>query len=68
MKNLFVAAAIVLGTVAFSACGESKPAADATDAAVEAVDSTADAAEEVIDSTKDAATDSIKAAADTAKH
>jgi hypothetical protein len=60
MKNLFVAAAIVLGTVAFSAC-DSKPAAEATDAAVEAVDSTAEAATEAIDSTAEVAIDSIKA-------
>ncbi|MDJ1479226.1 hypothetical protein QNI16_01945 [Cytophagaceae bacterium YF14B1] len=61
MKNLFVAAAIVLGTIAFSAC-DSKPAAETE--ATEAVDSVKDAATETIDSTADAAKDSIEAKAD----
>jgi len=66
MKKLFVVAAIVLGTVAFSAC-DSKPASDATEAATEAIDSTQEAATEAIDSTVEAAQDSISAAADSAK-
>ncbi|MDJ1500790.1 hypothetical protein [Xanthocytophaga agilis] len=61
MKNLFVATAIVLGTIAFSAC-DSKPAAETE--ATEAVDSVQDAATETIDSTAEVAKDSIESKAD----
>ncbi len=50
MKKVFVAAAIVLGTISFSAC-DSKPAADAV---VEAVDSAATETVGAVDSAVDA--------------
>ncbi len=63
MKKLFVMSAIVLGTVAFSAC-DSKPAAEAAESTSEMLDSTAEVATEAIDSTKDAADSTMNAVAD----
>jgi len=66
MKKLFVAAAIVLGTVAFSAC-DSKPATEATEAATDSVEASAEAATEAIDSAKEVADSTINAVVDSVK-